>query len=430
MANQVRVFVSHHHSPDEDAFTARLVADLEVAGADVWVDTGQIASGNFVQKISEGLAGRQWLVLVMTPQSVASPWVRNEVNAALSEHTAGRMLGVVPLVMTLTAEQDIPLLWRPLHRYDATRAYAPARDALLGALGLSAQQVPTATHQPALAVSPATPYPVLARLGTLGYQGVSFAGTPVYLPPLIPIPAGPFLMGSDTAQDSVARDNEIPQYWVEVEAFQIAKYPVTVAEYALAVSAEGVREPPQKGDVTWVWQRRHPDHPVVCVSWDDAMAYVAWLRTVTGQGGWRLPTEAEWEKAARWDPQRQVNRIYPWGDTNDQNRCNTEESGIKTTTPVGSYPASDARRSGASAYGVEEMAGNVWEWTSSLFKPYPYTTSDGREDSKATEERTRRGGCWFGNTWFARAAGRYGDGPDYISYVIGFRLVLGSGAGS
>src|SRR5215471_1301103 len=82
MAEKIGVFVSHHHSPEEDAFTARLVADLEAAGADVWVDTSGITSDDFVKKISEGLAGRQWLVLVMTPAALASPWVQREVNVA------------------------------------------------------------------------------------------------------------------------------------------------------------------------------------------------------------------------------------------------------------------------------------------------------------------------------------------------------------
>jgi hypothetical protein len=133
----VRVFVSHHHSPEEDAFTARLVADLEAAGADVWVDTEGITSDDFVQKISEGLAGRQWLVLVMTPGAIASPWVRREVNAALSEVTARRMLGVIPFVMNPCREEDIPVIWRPLHRYNATNGYVTARDGLLQAIGLS-----------------------------------------------------------------------------------------------------------------------------------------------------------------------------------------------------------------------------------------------------------------------------------------------------
>src|SRR5262249_2518165 len=99
-----RVFVSHHHSPEEDRFTAQLVADLEAAGADVWVDGKGITSDDFVQKISEGLTGRQWLVLIMTLEALRSPWVRREVNAALNEQTAGRMLGVLPLVMRPCAE--------------------------------------------------------------------------------------------------------------------------------------------------------------------------------------------------------------------------------------------------------------------------------------------------------------------------------------
>lgn len=142
MADQVRVFVSHHHSPDEDSFTMRLVKDLKDAHFDVWVDDQSITSEDFVRKINEGLVGRQWLVLVMTPASVASPWVQREVNAALNEATAERMQGVIPIVMLPTPEQDIPILWRPLYRYDATHAYEPARDKLLYALGQITSTVP------------------------------------------------------------------------------------------------------------------------------------------------------------------------------------------------------------------------------------------------------------------------------------------------
>ncbi len=176
-------------------------------------------------------------------------------------------------------------------------------------------------------------------------------------------------MGSDKSRDREAFDDELPQHRVELAAFQIGKYPVTVAEYALAVTAGAVPEPPAVGSVTWQTQLQHLDHPVVCVSWQDATAYAAWLRTVTErQTGWRLPSEAQWEKAARWDPAANASRIYPWGDSFDTSRCNTYESGIGTTTPVGSYPASDQRRSGASPCGAEDMAGNVWEWTSSLYQ--------------------------------------------------------------
>jgi toxoflavin biosynthesis protein ToxD len=394
-----------------------LVADLEAAGADVWWDTGQIASGNFVHAINEGLSGRQWLVLVMTPDSLQSRWVQEEVDAALHQVNSGRMLGVIPVVAKLCDERSIPALWATLHRYDATRAYESARDGLLHALGLTS-----------------TPHYLLpdvpVHLASLGFRSVNVNSTPAIIPPLVTIPAGRFLMGSDRATDSRAGDEETPQHWVEVGGFQMAKYPVTVAEYALAVRAGAVREPPDSADVTWVTQQGQFDHPVVCVSWWDATAYCAWLVTTTRQRGWRLPTEAEWEKAARWDPQQQVSRTYPWGDTFDKARCNTSESGIKTTTPVDSYPASDAWRSGASPFGVEDMAGNAEEWTSSVDKPYPYTTGDGREDQESRGPRIIRGGSRSNVAEYARAAFRLSAPPDSFYNGRGFRLVLGSLAGS
>jgi hypothetical protein len=149
MAEPVRVFVSHHHSPEEDAFTARLVADLQAAGADVWVDTSGITSDDFVKKISEGLAGRQWLVLVMTPEALGSRWVNDEVNAALHQVNSGRMRGVIPFVMTPCDEARMPALWAQLYRYDATKGYEAARDGLLNAVGLSlaaAKDAPTSPY--------------------------------------------------------------------------------------------------------------------------------------------------------------------------------------------------------------------------------------------------------------------------------------------
>src|SRR5262249_33321460 len=123
MTDPVRVFVSHHHSPDEDRFTAQLVRDLTAAGAGVWVDDQGITSDDFVQKISEGLAGQQWLVLVMTPAALRSPPVRREVNAALHLLSSGRLRGVIPLVAQHCDEAAIPPLWATLQHYDATHDY-------------------------------------------------------------------------------------------------------------------------------------------------------------------------------------------------------------------------------------------------------------------------------------------------------------------
>jgi Sulfatase-modifying factor enzyme 1/TIR domain len=276
MADQVRVFVSHHHSRKEDAFTARLVADLEVAGADVWVDTAGIASDDFVKKISEGLTGRQWLVLVMTPDAVASPWVQREVNAALNEHTAGCMLGVLPLMMQPCQEQNLPMLWRTLYRYDATRNYASARDGLLQVLGL---RMPTT--QPALPQSPPAPVnaphllpPRLAQLGFVVYR----SGTTEYIVPQVcTVPAGPFLMGSDPKKDKEAVNTEQPQHQVTLDTFQIGRYPVTVAEYACFVPATRRATPTGEDgkhfQVSWQTQLgERLEHPVVMVSWRDAVA--------------------------------------------------------------------------------------------------------------------------------------------------------------
>jgi TIR domain len=157
MPEPARIFVSHHHSPEEDAFTTRLVADLRAAGADVWVDTSGIPSGSFVAKISEGLAGRQWVVLVMTPEALASPWVRAEVESGLNEYHAGRMLGVIPFVMRPCRDDEIPVLWRTLHRYDATRGYEAGRDQLFVALGLSSAQAEPPRAQPVIPAIPSRP---------------------------------------------------------------------------------------------------------------------------------------------------------------------------------------------------------------------------------------------------------------------------------
>jgi hypothetical protein len=136
MADKIGVFVSHHHSQEEDVSTARLVADLEAAGADVWVDYQGVESGSFVQKINEGLSGRQWLVLVMTNAALGSRWVQDEVNAALHQVNLGRMRGVIPFVISRCDEARIPPLWAQLHRYDATKDYRGALIGLALALGL------------------------------------------------------------------------------------------------------------------------------------------------------------------------------------------------------------------------------------------------------------------------------------------------------
>jgi formylglycine-generating enzyme required for sulfatase activity len=227
------------------------------------------------------------------------------------------------------------------------------------------------------------------------------------LPPVSAVPAGSFLMGSDPQRDPNAQSDEMPQSQLTLGAFQMATYPVTVAEYSAFVRS-GHAEP-----AGWSDQLGNLDHPVVYVSWNDAVAYAAWLAKLTGQP-WRLPTEAEWEKAARGAD----GRIYPWGDSFDASRAKTDEGDKGGTTPVGSYPT------GASPYGAQDMIGNVFQWTSSIYRSYPYSLNDGRETLNSTDNRVLRGGTWVNNPGYARAAYRIHNNPVDADFSRGFRLAL------
>jgi formylglycine-generating enzyme required for sulfatase activity len=144
------------------------------------------------------------------------------------------------------------------------------------------------------------------------------------------------------------------------------------------------------------------------------MAYCRWLAEKTGKP-YRLPGEAEWEKAARGADD---GRIYPWGNSWDAGWCNASEGGKGGTTPVGAYPQ------GASPYGLLDMAGNVYEWTLSLYRRYPYRWGDGREDPYADGSRVLRGGCWDKGRRSARVSSRIRSRPGHWSYTAGFRVVV------
>lgn len=234
---------------------------------------------------------------------------------------------------------------------------------------------------------------------------------------LIRIPAGKFPMGEGT---------EV--HLVDVAEFWIGKYPVTNAQYAAFVKATGYRTPSH-----WTEGKIPPnmeEHPVVCVSWRGAEAFCQWLSEATDKP-FRLPSEAEWEKAASWDAAQRWKRKYPWGDEFDRSKCNaipfarsykrSTRSSIDRMTPVGKYSPY-----GDSPYGVADMAGYVWEWTSSLHKPYPYNPEDGREDLNAPGKRVVRGGSWpYVDRDVATSSSRLGANPvDRYDYY-GVRVVVG-----
>jgi formylglycine-generating enzyme required for sulfatase activity len=243
-------------------------------------------------------------------------------------------------------------------------------------------------------------------------------------PDMVWVPAGEFLMGSDPQRDPQAREHETPQHRLFSPGFYMGRTPVTNAEYAVFVANTHHRCPSHWSGCTvppeWL------EHPVVHISWFDARAYCAWVAEATGRP-YRLPSEAEWEKAASWDPAApERKRRYPWGDRFDASRCNTKEAGTGETSPVGAHP------DGASACGLLDMVGNVYEWTLTLWgrdmqKPafkYPYDPADGREDMQAHigVMRILRGGAFFYDASHARTAHRVKSYPDYAVRTRGFRL--------
>jgi formylglycine-generating enzyme required for sulfatase activity len=223
------------------------------------------------------------------------------------------------------------------------------------------------------------------------------------------VPAGPFIMGEgDEAHE------------VDLDAYYVGKHPVTNADYKQYKDDVG-----QPFDIP----EGKAEHPVTSVTWYDARDYAAWT-------GMRLLTEAEWEKAASWDAVaaaepllgsfslrselQAAKRKYPWGDEFDAEKCNTEESGIGTTTEVGTYSPE-----GDSPYGCADMAGNVWEWTSSLHQDYPYRADDGREDMSSSGNRVVRGGSFDLPADYARCASRPSRSPNSRYRYNGFRVGVG-----
>ena len=242
----------------------------------------------------------------------------------------------------------------------------------------------------------------------------------------VEIPAGPFLMGSDPARDPMAFDNErwpgaSPQATVTVPAFYIGRYEVTVAQFGTFVNATGHR--PDDNAL-----RAPPRHPVSMITWPEALAYCRWLEAELKQSpqtparlqhllrdGWHvaLPSEPEWEKAARGTD----GRVYPWGDQPRRDRANF---GRPSTVPVGSVVCPEC------PFGLLDMSGNVWEWTRSPYQPYPFDPSDDRKDLQADALWVMRGGSFADTERNVRAAIRGGADPGARRPFIGFRVVITS----
>lgn len=229
------------------------------------------------------------------------------------------------------------------------------------------------------------------------------------------VPAGSFIMGSE-----IGLTDEQPAHTVTLDAFGIDKTDVTNAMYSQCVQSGACNLP---SDTTYYSDPGYSNHPVVFVSWNKASAYCSWV-------GRRLPTEAEWEKAATWDTVANQKHVYPWGNDFDCKKGNYSGSscdGHGKTTPVGSFP------SGASPYGALDMGGDVWQWVHDAFQEVdPFSggktyyavsppSNPAGPDPNSTVYRVLRGGSWKNNFGLGRSTYRLWFGLDDSYDDIGFR---------
>jgi formylglycine-generating enzyme required for sulfatase activity len=342
------VFVSY--SSRDRAVVDHVCRRLERSGLRVWLDAKQVSAGDVIaKKIEDGVAGCTFFVPVLSRAAAASRWIDFETNLAWQREIEDGGLKIVPLLLEGDI-RELPLRYRSRHVVDLRHDVDAGIDALLARL------LPGGEDHGRTRIN--------AMDGTR----------------LVLIPGGKFQAGDKGEGDNRPRQ-------IDVAAFYLAVTPVTNRQYQEFVRATGARQPE-----SWTDEKFYqPEQPVVDVSWHDAKGYCQWA-------GLRLPTEWEWEKGARGTDGRR----YPWGNDDPTLELANFAMKVGQPTPVGSYPK------GASPYGLLDMAGNVWEWTDSLYQ-------------RKGKHRVVRGGSFDFVAQNLRAAFRLHDHPGDRIVDVGFR---------
>jgi formylglycine-generating enzyme required for sulfatase activity len=437
----LRVFLCH--SSNDKPTVRELYRQLSAEGwMDVWLDDEKLYPGqDWNLEIEKAVEVADAILVCLSNNSITKEgYVQRELRIVL-DYADYKPEGTLYLIPIRLEACDPPRRLRPWQyadyfERDRERSYQRLLVSLrmrANSLGLSAEtsQVKPASEKPkpetkgetveTPKVKPAQEKPKVESKPKLiepaskctpgGHAIYTFGGIE-----FVKVPGGKFLMGSSD-KDKNAFNDEKPQHTVHLPyEYYMGRFPITNVQYTAYVNAKGIEHPVSD------WEMKR-DHPVRVVnSWEDAMAYCQWLDKLLKEklpSGLvlRLPTEAEWEKAARGDK----GLIYPWGDTFDKTKCNTYEGEVASTTPVGAYSPQ-----GDSPYGCSDMIGNVWESTHSLLEPYPYRVKDGRENAKAPYRRVVRGGSYNSSKEYARCAHR--SGVPLILFDQGFRVVLSAEA--
>jgi formylglycine-generating enzyme len=394
-----QVFVSH--AKEDAEFARQLAADLRAGGHPVWIAPDSIHPGEkWVEAINRGLETSGVFVVALTPKAVDSRWVKFETNTAIALAQEDE----IRLVTLDVVACRLPVLWRQLQYVTFRDSYETGLDNLLHWLDGEPAPVPEPVRPPVETSRRPVSTPTANRR-VHDKTGIE----------LIRIPAGPFLYGSADS-DEMARDNEKPQRTIDMPEYWIGRTPVTNAQFGRFIRATGHKTAAESKGYGYGWMGskwddvegadwQHPrglkssiegkdDHPVVLVSWDDARAFGNWA-------GLMVPTEEQWEKAARGTD----GRLWPWGnDSPTDLHCNFNWN-VTDTTPVNLYSPQ-----GDSPYSCADMAGNVWEWTAS-------------RHNNINTYRVYRGGSFdIVDLKQTRVFFRNSKLPDFTSNNIGFRV--------
>ena len=462
------IFISYSHK--DSVYAHELAKTLYDDGFEVWIDERLDYGSQWPQEIQKQLDSCSAFIVIMSPRSFGSEWVQSELQRAKRKNkpifplllegdepwlsvestqffdvqggvqpdakfysALKRVITPNPTARTL---HTIKVPEGPIYKESPKPGARPVV-AVIGFIGLffvvcvtlgvflfwksdanpltrisKPEPGPTLVHEPPILVQEPTSKPAPSE-PTPTHQIENIGDIDMVL-----VPAGEFIMGRDASDEFVAcqeyntecrldwfKDEE-PPHTVYIDDFYIDIYEVTNAQYKACVDA-GICDPPQmtgsNSRSSYYDNPDFDDYPVINVDWYQAQAFCEW------RGG-RLPTEAEWEKAARGTD----GRTYPWGEDLDPSYANYNYS-TGDTTAVGSY------EKGKSPYGLYDMAGNVWEWVISLQRSYPYIPHDGRESLNEEGIRLMRGGSWGYVGVSVSTAYRYGNDSSESNLDLGFR---------
>ena len=376
MPDDPKIFISH--AWEDKSIVRRLEAELENIGVQIWVDHSDIRAGDLItRRVNKALEWCNTLVLIWSHAASISKWVEHEWGVAFN---VGKT--IIPCLLD---DKKIPALL-------ANTAHINLSKFDDGLIELS------------------------RSLGLTGKFSIDYEHTEKLGIEFIDAPGGHFEMG-DVWDDGV--DDEKPVHTVTLLDFKISKYEITNNQYCAFLNAKGNRK---EGGVTWidlesescqiekhiyrfVPKNDFGDHPVVAVSWYGAKAFAEWV-------GGRLPTEAEWEYAARSCGRQ--DRKYPWGNEFGQSKVNSGND-IGRTMPVGSYPSNDL--------GLHDMAGNVWEWCQDRYDVYKVGKFINPTSTKSGNGCVVRGGSFLNDDWNVRCTIRLELSPSSRDSDVGFRIV-------